>query len=685
MATLPADGPARRVEVPVIRQTGAGDCGLAALEMVIRYHGVTPPRHELRRLFGNTAGGASLDTLRTVARGCGFDAEGFEVPPDQLDALPAPAILHWRRGHFVVFEGVVPGGASIVDPVGGRVLMPREELARLYSGYALVLEPVYPSPRRAGTEDAARSVLSPWLREERSGLVRLGALALGTGAAASAAVLWLADAVSGTLAAGAVPAAPAIGGGVLAAGVAAGLGVYAGRLEAELAAKLGAFLAHRFAGMTAAAPHDFLASRTPRFLENLAGDLDPAVNPRFPSLRGMRLLGLAIVTAAALLATSPGPGAVVLASFAGMAMGAVWRTRRWSIRAARWRGSVQAGREWGRAVLARPLELRAAGTLTAALERWRELQGRARTAFGGGPAASPEPHPAWLGAALVAVALVAGGVQGARPAGPAQAAALVLAAAALVAMHAALGEVARLRAWAATLATLADAWREVPAPAPPAESPGETAGALRCRSLVLVAGGERRLASTHADVRPGEAVAVTGDAGARTTFAHLVLGLVAPWEGTVTIDGMDVAALDETRRRGLVAGVLAGAEPLAATILDNFRMVDPACGRAAVLEACGRAGLGDWIASLPLGEHTPLSPGTLPGSVRRLLCLARLLVRLPRILVLDGTLDELGTEQARALARSLLDLPCTVLLCTGRTDFLPPEFRPLAVSSSNDG
>ncbi|HVH12660.1 MAG TPA: cysteine peptidase family C39 domain-containing protein, partial [Longimicrobium sp.] len=407
-AVPPADGLAGPVRVPFIRQTGASDCGLAALEMVLRYHGAEPPRHALRRLFGDTAGGASLDTLRTVARGCGFDAEGFQAPPDTLEALPAPAILHWRRGHFVVFEGLAPGGVSIMDPVGGRVLMPHDELARLYSGYALVLEPAHPSPRAAETgeargstaRDGARSVLSPWLRRERAGLVRLAAVALGIGAAASAAVLWLADAVASILAAGVANAAPAIGGAALAVGAAAGLSVRAARMEAELTAKLGSFLAQRFAWLTAGAPHDFLASRTGRFLENLAGDLDPAVNARIPSLRCMRLLGLALATAAALLATSPGTGAAVLASAVAVATGAEWRTRRWKARAARWRGAVQGTREWGRAVLARPLELRAAGTLTAALERWSAGQARAHAAFGGGPAAPPrlvqprDVHPA---------------------------------------------------------------------------------------------------------------------------------------------------------------------------------------------------------------------------------------------------------------------------------------------------
>jgi predicted ABC-type transport system involved in lysophospholipase L1 biosynthesis ATPase subunit len=682
-----APAPARsedagQVRVPVVRQTGASDCGLAVLEMVLRYYGAPYERHALRRLFGDTAGGSTLETIRAVAHACGLDAEGFEATVQALDTLPAPAILHWRSGHFVVFEGPARGGAWVVDPMRGRMRVSREALAHLYSGCALVLEPEQPAPADGGAAaprgearpDGARAVLAPWLRRERAVFARLAALALGMGAAAAAGA-WLAcDAFAGAV--GGLAAVPALALAALCLGVAALLGTRAAAAEAQLRGSLGGFLAERFARVAGHASAEYLASRTERYLEGLAGDLDPTVNARFPSPRGARMLALALAATAASLVRAPPVGLAVVAALVGMAAVAEWRTRRWTGRALRWRPAVQGARERGRVILARPLDLRAAGILESALDGWRERHARAQALLGGARVAPPEPGPEVLGAALVGVALLA------FADGPGRGTtSLVLGAAALVAGHLAVGELQRLRAWGATLAALADAELEAPAAAVPAEpEPGPGGGALRCRSLRLAARGSAGLAFPDLEVEPGEAVAVLGHTDARTAFAHLALGLVHPSGGTLSIDGMEVARLDEARRRALAAGVLAGAEPLAATILDNFRLVDPACGRPAVLEACARVGLGEWLAALPLGEHTLLTPGVLTGAVPRLLCLARLLVRLPRVLVLDGTLDELGAEQARSLARSLHGLPCTVVLCTGRPDVVPPEFRVVQLS-----
>ncbi|MBW3570016.1 MAG: hypothetical protein KY467_02810 [Gemmatimonadetes bacterium] len=686
------NAPQSAVRVPVVRQTGASDCGLAALEMVFRYHGAKYERNHLRRAVGDTSGGSTLESLRAAAHACGFEAEGFEAPPDTLQALPAPAILHWRRGHFVVFEGLRDGRVSIVDPAGGRVLLDCEELGRLYSGCALVLEPEHqpaPTPGDAGSGSGSEwgrawSVLSPWVRRERTRIARLGAWALGMGASASAGVWWAGGAFTAAMEAGALHPAAAIAVAALCLGAAAGLSRRAARLETVLSGTVGDFLAQRFVRMAANAPREYLASRTSRFLEHLAGDLDPAVNPRLPSLRCIRLGGLALAAAAVSLWVSVVVGLGVLVSLAVVAAGAGWRTRRWRHRAMRWRGAVQAAREWGRAVLTRPVDLRAGGGLTPALERWAELRAGAHGAMGGSSPAPPEPHVGLLGAAFAGLALLTGSaaVTGDLAHGDAVVV-LLLGTAALGATHAAAGEIARLRAWAASLAALADACLEVPDPARPGEPAGDPDGTLRCRSVCHAAGGHERLSPTSVEAAPGESIAVLGDAEARTAFAHLVLGLARPSDGALTIGGIQVAQVDEALRRTLAAGVLAGAEPLAATILDNFQVVYPACGRAAVLDACTRVGLGDWLATRPLGELTPLSPGTLPGPASRLLCLARLLPRLPLVLVLDGTLDELGVDEARALARSLHTLPCIVVLCTGRSDIIPSEYRLVRVSSSS--
>ena len=246
-------------------------------------------------------------------------------------------------------------------------------------------------------------------------------------------------------------------------------------------------------------------------------------------------------------------------------------------------------------------------------------------------------------------------------------------------MHSAIDEVLRLRRWIAPLADFEQSFLEVQTYRDQVEIAPAGAGILRCKSLRYRTADYDRLAPTDVDGRAEDAIAIVGDASARMAFAQLVLGLTQPSEGEVTIDGINPAEVPETRRRSLVAGVLSGAEPVGGTIIDSFRLIDPACGRSAVLDACAQVGLREWMAALPLGELTPLSRSALAGAVSPLLCLAGLLLRLPRVLVLDGTLDQLDTARAQALARFAAVLPCTVVLCTARPDIIPPNFRPVSV------
>lgn len=674
---FPSREGARPVRVPLVRQSGASDCGVAVLEMVMRHYGMPCERHELRRALGGAEGGSTLESLRDAARALGFEAEGFDAPLEMLGEVPEPAILHWRQGHFVVLEGFSGGLACIADPARGRVRMSPAELSRMYGGTALVLEPahaVVPSVGDSGTDGgAARALLAPWVRAERGRILRLCAVAAGMAGTGSASAWWAGRARS-ALDGGWTDTAPALSAALLAAALAVALGLHAAGMEAALRRTLASFLAGRFVRAAAGAPYDYLASRTPRFLGHLAGDIDPTVNPGIPPLRCVRLLAVATGGAAAVLGISGMTGCVLAAALAAIAAGAEWRVRRWNRRAARWRPRVQAAREWAWAVLARPAELRAAGSLTAALARWNQGREQAQAALGRDPATAPGPHAAGLGIAFVGLALLT------SPLAPGDALAVLLpGTAALVATHVLAGDVQRLRGWMRTLRTLADAELELPRFTDAIQPSG--AGTLHCRAVRYAAGGRERLSSTTLHADAGAAIGVTGGAEARAALARLILGLVPPSGGEVAVGGVPVWGMDETRRGPVCAGVLSGAQPVPGTLLDNFRVVHPACTREDVLDACARVGLSGWIAALPLAELTPLTPAVLSGAVPRLLCLARLLPRLPRVLVLDGTLDELDAERARALALDLGALPCTVVLCTGRPEIIPPAFRTIHLSS----
>ncbi len=158
------------------RQSGAAECGMTALEMVLAYHGCKPERERLRRTLGYSPYGASAEMLLAAARDCGFDAGGFDVTIDQLDAVPVPAILHCRRGHFVVYEGKRRSLFCIVDPATGRRRVKRRDLQRLFSGIVVAIEPREAAPGSARQRDRtlSRGLLAAWTSE------RLPAVAAAT-------------------------------------------------------------------------------------------------------------------------------------------------------------------------------------------------------------------------------------------------------------------------------------------------------------------------------------------------------------------------------------------------------------------------------------------------------------------------------------------------------------------------
>ncbi len=677
--------------VPVRRQTGASDCGQAVLAMILDYYVVDYSRHQLRLLIGEAAGGTTMETLCTAARACGLEAAGFDAPAHVLGRIPVPAILHLRRGHFVVLEGVDNDAVSIVDPASGRQVVSMAVLRRHYSGCALVLEPVHanhpfssPRNREQSDEDAAWGVLAPWVRKELSAISRLAAYAVGAVGAICAFAWFAREAVPGA-ALGTAGAAPSIIGALLSGAAALGATRLCRRIEIVLTQQLSDYLAGRFVQMSARASHVFLASRTSRFLEYLVGDLDPTMNARMPSIRIVRMTLLGLVATVALFAMSTTLGIVLCAILASVVAATIWNARRWQVQATRWRARVQSARELSRAILAAPSDLQAAGAFSNALDTWAVIRRRAQCLVGGSPVMRPEPDVALLGLSFGSLALITGQATIGGRVGPGDGiAAIILGVTTLVSAHAAIAEFQRYRVWTTTLGLLADSEREVPTSK--GSSPvdlGPDGGIVLLSSVRFAASGIDSLAETDFRASPGRPVAVIGDDGARAAVARLVLGLVHASAGAVTIDGFTPTELDEPERRVLVKGVLRGAEPMSGTIIANFQMVNPTCNRIDVREACARVGLVDWLDALPLLERTSLSRSLFAGPTARLLCLARLLVRAPRVLVLDGTLDELDIPHAHSILRNLEDLGCTLVLTTARMDIVPTHFRIARVTSSS--
>jgi ATP-binding cassette subfamily B protein RaxB len=129
------------MRLPLILQTEAAECGLACLTMVATWHGGGTGLSALRRRFGLSLRGASLQDLVTIAGHIGLAARPLRLEPDELPLLATPCILHWDLSHFVVLKHATAGGIVIHDPAVGVRRLSRAEALRHFTGIALELSP----------------------------------------------------------------------------------------------------------------------------------------------------------------------------------------------------------------------------------------------------------------------------------------------------------------------------------------------------------------------------------------------------------------------------------------------------------------------------------------------------------------------------------------------------------------
>ena len=198
-----------------------------------------------------------------------------------------------------------------------------------------------------------------------------------------------------------------------------------------------------------------------------------------------------------------------------------------------------------------------------------------------------------------------------------------------------------------------------PADPPDAREAKELREAVRFEQVAFAYGDEPDapvLRGVDLTLRRGEMLAVVGASGAgKTTLVSLLLRFEDPSAGRVTLDGVDVRALQRRSLRSLCALVTQEPLLLRDTIAGNISCTadspDPARLRAAV----DAVGLEPLVASLPKGLDTDVGEaGTrLSGGERQRVCLARAFYRDAPILVLDEATSSLDAEAERSLQAAL--------------------------------
>lgn len=177
-------------------------------------------------------------------------------------------------------------------------------------------------------------------------------------------------------------------------------------------------------------------------------------------------------------------------------------------------------------------------------------------------------------------------------------------------------------------------------------------------------GGTAALRPVSLSVAPGEHLGISGRSGAgKSTLARLLLRLWAPDAGSISLvsrtgQAVNIWALDESRFRRMVTLVEQDARVFHGTVLENMRLAVPDAQDAEVLAALDRAGLPLLGERWADGLHTVIGEEgmSLSGGERARFCLARALLLLPKVLVLDETTASLDAASEHALMEAVAGL-----------------------------
>lgn len=174
------------------------------------------------------------------------------------------------------------------------------------------------------------------------------------------------------------------------------------------------------------------------------------------------------------------------------------------------------------------------------------------------------------------------------------------------------------------------------------------------------------LKDIHISIRSGETIGIIGGTGsAKTSLVSLISRLYDVTSGTVTVGGIDVRSYHMDTLRNQVAVVLQKNVLFSGTILENLRWGDKNASEEECRRVCQLACADDFIEKMPDKYNTHIEQGgtNVSGGQKQRLCIARALLKKPKILILDDSTSAVDTAtDARIRQAFAQEIPDTTKL-----------------------
>lgn len=178
--------------------------------------------------------------------------------------------------------------------------------------------------------------------------------------------------------------------------------------------------------------------------------------------------------------------------------------------------------------------------------------------------------------------------------------------------------------------------------------------------------GEDALHDIHLRIASGETIGIIGGTGSgKSSLVSLISRLYDATGGTVRVGGRDVRDYDMEVLRDGVAVVLQKNVLFSGTILENLRWGKEDATPEECREACRQASADEFIQNLPQGYDTWVEQGgsNLSGGQRQRLCIARALLKRPKVLILDDSTSAVDTATDARIQRAFAEcIPGTTKL-----------------------